>query len=275
MTNESTTPLGRPKGKLRNLWESVPGQAKNVGIVSAAVGTVTGGLYEAIKYAGLLYAIYSAPQVMLPKIPDGVSVAVTPFLNLSPELEQSTPLGIEMAIDNSLASVRNVQVLARSSVVQFQGPNVDVRETGRKLGVKYLLEGWVQAKGESTLVGADLVRIEDGVRVWAQTYDYQSAKADAPRDMATIIVKSVAKTLNLPMLSQPRVLAVDAQFNEVFSDAEDAVRQRVFPDAIEKSKTLTERYPHYAPAWELLAQAYRLQQTVCWPDMIFGTFPFS
>src|SRR5882762_7257702 len=106
MTNESTATVGQPRGRLRNLWEGVPDHAKNVGIVSAALGTVSGGIYEAIKYAGLLYAIYAVPQVMLPKIPDGVSVAVTPFLNLSPELEQATPLGIEMAIDNALASVR-------------------------------------------------------------------------------------------------------------------------------------------------------------------------
>src|SRR5580765_830258 len=178
MSNDSTAMGGQARGKLGAMWQSVPDHAKNIGIVSAALGTVTGGVYEAIKYAGLLCAIYAAPQVLLPKIPDGVSVAVTPFLNLSSELDQSTPLSIEMAIDNALSSVRNVQVLARSSVTQFQGATIDVRETGRKLGVKYLLEGWVQAKGESTLVGADLVRIEDGIRVWAQTYDYKSAKSD-------------------------------------------------------------------------------------------------
>jgi tetratricopeptide (TPR) repeat protein len=95
----------------------------------------------------------------------------------------------------------------------------------------------------------------------AQTYDYQSNKANVPRDMATVIVKAVAKTLNLPLVSQTKVLPIDAQFDQLFSEAEEAVRQRVFPAAIENSKKLTGRYPQYAPGWELLAQAYRLQQS--------------
>ncbi len=100
------------------------------------------------------------------------SVAVLPFVNMSsdPENEYFSD-GIAEEILNALAKVEGLQVTARTSSFFFKGKNLDVREIGRQLGVRHILEGSVRKAGNRVRITAQLVSSVDGYHFFSETYD--------------------------------------------------------------------------------------------------------
>lgn len=102
----------------------------------------------------------------------GKSIAVLPFVNMSadPDNEYFSD-GITEEILNALAKVAGLQVTARTSAFSFKGKNLDVREIGRQLGVKHILEGSVRKAGNRVRITAQLVSSVDGYHFFSETYD--------------------------------------------------------------------------------------------------------
>ena len=103
---------------------------------------------------------------------DAPSIAVLPFLDLSPTRDQQYFCeGVAEEILNALTRIGDLHVAARSSSFQFSPQAGDVRAIGRKLGVKTILEGSVRKAGRKLRVTAQLVKVIDGYHIWSKEFD--------------------------------------------------------------------------------------------------------
>ncbi len=121
----------------------------------------------------------SAASPVLP-LPDKPSIAVLPFTNMSGDPEQEYFAdGIAEDVITALARYPSLFVIARNSSFTYKGRAVDVKQVGRELGVRYVLEGGLRKAGNRIRVTAQLVEAKTGKHVWAEHYD---------RDLADIFV---------------------------------------------------------------------------------------
>jgi adenylate cyclase len=112
-----------------------------------------------------------APGNALP-LPDKPSIAVLPFPNMSGDPEQGYFAdGIAEDIITGLSRLRWLFVIARNSSFTYKGRDVDVRQVGRELGVRYVLEGSVRKGGNRIRITGQLVEAETGNHLWAERYD--------------------------------------------------------------------------------------------------------
>ena len=103
---------------------------------------------------------------------DVPSIAVLPFSNLSGDPEQEYFAdGMVEDITTGLSQIRWLFVIARNSSFVYKGKAIDVREVGRDLGVRYILEGGVQKAGQQLRITAKLVNASTGAQVWAERFD--------------------------------------------------------------------------------------------------------
>jgi len=112
-----------------------------------------------------------APHVTLP-LPDKPSIAVLPFLNISGDPEQEYFIdGMVEDITTGLSRIRWLFVIARNSSFAYKGRAVDIKQVGRELGVRYVLEGSVRKGGNRLRITGQLIEAETGSHVWADRYD--------------------------------------------------------------------------------------------------------
>ncbi len=105
-------------------------------------------------------------------LPDKPSIAVLAFQNMSGDTEQEFFAdGIAEDIITALSKAHWLFVIARNSSFSYKGKSVDVREVGRDLGVRYVLEGSVRKAGNRVRITAQLVDATSGHHVWAERYD--------------------------------------------------------------------------------------------------------
>jgi adenylate cyclase len=119
-------------------------------------------------------------------LPDKPSVAVLPFTNLSSDPEQEFfAAGIAEDVITALSRYPSLFVIARNSCFTYEGRAVDVRQVGRELGVRYVLEGSLRKSGSRIRVTAQLVEAETGKHVWAERYDRDLADIFGVQDEIT------------------------------------------------------------------------------------------
>ena len=107
-------------------------------------------------------------------LPDKPSIAVLPFDNLSGDPEQEYFAdGIVEDLITALSRARWMFVIARNSTFAYKGQSPDVRQVGRDLGVRYMVEGSVRKRSERVRISAQLIDATTGVHLWADRYDRQ------------------------------------------------------------------------------------------------------
>jgi adenylate cyclase len=105
-------------------------------------------------------------------LPDKPSIAVLPFQNMSGDPEQDYFAdGMVEDIITGLSRIKWLFVIARNSSFTYKGKTFDVRQVGRELGVRYVLEGGVRRSGARLRITAQLVEAETGVHLWADKFD--------------------------------------------------------------------------------------------------------
>ena len=105
-------------------------------------------------------------------LPDKPSIAVLPFQNMSGKLEQDYFTdGITEDMITALSKWRWFFVIARNSSFSYKGRHVDLKEVGRELGVRYVLEGSVRKAGSRVRVTAQLIDTATGTNIWSERYD--------------------------------------------------------------------------------------------------------
>ena len=124
-----------------------------------------------------------------PELPDRPSIAVLPFANMSGDAEQDYFAdGMVEDIITGLARIRWLFVIARNSSFTYKGRAVDVKQVGRELGVRYVLEGSVRKVGGRVRITGQLIDAEDGSHLWAERYDRELTDVFALQDEITISV---------------------------------------------------------------------------------------
>src|SRR5437667_309216 len=116
-------------------------------------------------------AVKSPTPPALP-LPDKPSIAVLPFANMSGDPEQEYFVdGMVEEIITALSRIRWLFVIARNSTYTYKGRTVDVKQVGRELGVRYVLEGSVRKAGARVRITAQLIKASTGTHLWADRFD--------------------------------------------------------------------------------------------------------
>jgi adenylate cyclase len=124
-------------------------------------------------------------------LPDKPSIAVLPFDNMSTDPEQAFFAdGISEDIITELSRFRSLFVIARNSSFAFKGQSIDVKEVGRKLGVRYVVEGSVRRSGNRVRVTAQLIDAVDDKHLWAERYDRELEDIFTVQDEVTHAIVS-------------------------------------------------------------------------------------
>jgi adenylate cyclase len=106
-----------------------------------------------------------------------LSIVVLPFANLSGDPEQEYFAdGITDDLTTDLSHLPDSFVIARGTAFTYKGKNLDAKEIGKELGVRYVLEGSVRRSGEKIAVNAQLISAETGAHVWADRFDGERSK---------------------------------------------------------------------------------------------------
>jgi adenylate cyclase len=114
----------------------------------------------------------SALSSSAPPLPDKPSIAVLPFINMSGDPEQEYFAdGMVEEIITALSRIRWLFVIARNSSFTYKGKPVDVKQIGRELGVRYVLEGSVRKGGNRVRITTQLIDTSTGAHIWADRFD--------------------------------------------------------------------------------------------------------
>jgi TolB-like protein len=133
--------------------------------------TVTGRGYRFIGLESVT-SIQETDTRQNPSLPDRPSIAVLPFANLSgtPEQEYFAD-GIVEDITTALSRMRWLFVIARNSSFTYKGRAVDLKQVGRELGVRYILEGSVRKAADRVRITGQLIDTATGAHLWADRFD--------------------------------------------------------------------------------------------------------
>ena len=187
-------------------------------------------------------------------LPDKPSIAVLPFQNMSGDVEQDYFCdGMVEDIITGLSRIRWLFVIARNSSFAYKGKTPDIRQVGRELGVRYVLEGSVRKAAGRVRITTQLIEAEAGRHIWAERYDRAIDDIFAVQDDITLSTVAAIE----PSLRQAEIERVKRKRPDSL-DAYDLVLRalpQVFtlmPDGALKSLPLLERAltlePDYAIA---------------------------
>ncbi len=197
------------------------------------------------------------------------TVAVLPFLDMSPEQDQGYFAdGISEEILNLLAWIPELRVIARTSSFSFKDRNVDIDTIADQLHVTHVLEGSVRRSGMQVRITAQLIDASDSTHVWSQTYDRELTAANLFH-IQSEIGRAVTSQLKMALTEeQEQRLAVVPTDNMEAYTAYLIGRQRL---ADRKVKELGEAATQFAKAIELdpnFAGAYSGLADAC--SLYFG-----
>jgi adenylate cyclase len=126
-----------------------------------------------------------------PRLPDKPSIAVLPFENMSGDPDQEYFAdGMVEEIITALSRFKWLFVIARNSSFTFKGRAVDVKEVGRRLGVRYVLEGSVRKASGKVRITGQLIDAATGAHIWADRFERDLTDVFALQDEVTVAVVS-------------------------------------------------------------------------------------
>ncbi len=145
----------------------------------------------------------SSPNEAALPLPDKPSIAVLPFHNIGDDPEQQYfAYGLAEDIITALSRFKSLFVVARNSSFAYKGLAVDIRQVGRELGVRYVLEGSVRKGGNRVRITAQLIDAISGAHVWAERYD---------RDLSDIFTVQDEITASVAALIEPALAEAERQ----------------------------------------------------------------
>jgi len=225
--------------------------------------TVPGRGYLLRRSHDLPAAESPVPAPSLP-VADEPSLAVLPFHNLSGDPEQEYFAdGMVEEIITALARIRWLFVGARNSSFTYKGQNVDVKQVGRELGVRYVLEGSVRKSGNRVRITCQLIDAGTGAHLWADHFD---GSLEDVFELQDKVASSVAGVIE-PTLQEAETarstgrLTPDLTAYDLYLRAHAMVwsSARQIPEVLALLEEAIERDPHYGPAlvWAAMC-CYRL-----------------
>jgi adenylate cyclase len=219
------------------------------------------------KPAGLARGARAGAEPPLP-LPDKPSIAILPFANLSGDPEQEYFVdGMVEEITTAIARLPWLFVIARNSSFAYKGKSPDLRQVGRELGVRYVLEGAVRKAGNRVRITGQLIDTATGAHIWADRFD---AALDDIFELQDQVASSVVGAIE-PKLRQSEIERAARKPTESL-DAYDLYLRALAEfhkftessvgQAIELAKRALAIDPSYAPAAAMLGEClyFRLFQ---------------
>jgi serine/threonine-protein kinase len=192
------------------------------------------------------------------------SLAVLPFENLNrdPEYEYLSD-GIAGSLINALATVPKLRVMAQSTVIRYKGRGIDLQAVGRQLNVRAVLTGRMMQSGGSLRIGAELVDVATGSRLWGEQYDRKPGDIFAIQDD---ISNEISEKLRLKLTRAEKKRLTkrqtdDAEAYRLYLKGRHRWNQWTedgFYKAIEYFQQAVKKDPSYALAYTGLADSYVL-----------------
>ncbi len=206
------------------------------------------------------------------------SVAVLAFANMSgdPNREYFSD-GITEDIITELSRFSELVVIARNSTFTYKGRAVDVRQIGRELGVRYVLEGSVRRDGDRIRISAQLIDAVSGAHRWAERYDRRiegvfAVQDEVARTIAGLLAAHVGKAEASRTLTKPPASwqAYDCYMR--VADTFSSFYASLKPEHLYETRRLLERSlsldPAYARAYGMLSCIY----VMAWNQPLDGDF---
>jgi TolB-like protein/Tfp pilus assembly protein PilF len=191
-----------------------------------------------------------------------VSIAVLPFLSLSSDPDNEIFAdGMCEEIISSLAQIKNLRVIARTSSFSFKGKHVDLRTIGEQLNVRTVLEGSVRKSGNHLKITVQLVNAMDGYHLWSETYDREMKDVFAiQEEIAQAIVQRLEVTLDSEQRPLFRAGTDNLEAFKLYMRGRSFFFQRgpQLLRSVEHFRQATALDPKYALAWSGLADAYNM-----------------
>ena len=190
-------------------------------------------------------------RVVKPPISEGgFSIAVLPFANLGND-HNDDYLGDGIAEDltTDLSHLDGAVVVAREFAFTYRGKAVDIREVGRQLGVRYVLEGSVRKLGDTLRINAQLILTDHGTHVWAERFDQPMRDLRDGQDMivqriGTAVNRRFEKKRPQSLTANPDaydlVLRAKATLQEPRSDVRNVIAAGYFEQALRLDPELVE-----------------------------------
>jgi adenylate cyclase len=145
------------------------------------------------------HEVAASPAAVPLPLPDKPSIAVLPFQNMSgdPEQEYFTD-GMVEDIITGLSRSKHLFVIARNSSFAYKGKSPDIRQVGRDLGVRYVLEGSVRKAGDRVRITGQLIDAASGGHIWADRFDGDLKDIFELQDqMTTSVIGGILPSLDL------------------------------------------------------------------------------
>jgi adenylate cyclase len=174
-----------------------------------------------------------------------LSIIVLPFANLGGDAEQDYFAdGLTEDLTSELSRLHGAFVIARNTAFTFKGKSIDVKQIGREMGVRYLLEGSVRKAGQRVRVAAQLIDAETGAHLWADRFDH---------DLSDLFSLQDAITVELARVLAVRLAEVESRRSERSSSA-DAFDLVMRARAFRNRGTSRENYARAAKLYEQALQ---------------------
>jgi adenylate cyclase len=208
--------------------------------------------------------LQDAPASAVLKLPDKPSIAVLPFQNMSGDPEQEYFAdGLVEDITTGLSRFKWLFVIARNSTFAYKGRPIDIKQVGRELGVRYVLEGSVRKAAGQVRITAQLIETEERTHIWVERYDRAISDIFALQDEITTSTVAAIE----PSLRQAEIERAKRKRPENL-DAYDLVLRAMsfsnsgMPDGASQAMPLLERAlaldPNYALAHGQMAYCHEI-----------------
>jgi TolB-like protein/class 3 adenylate cyclase len=200
-------------------------------------------------------------------LPDKPSIAVLPFQNMSGDPEQEYFAdGIVEDIITALSRFKSLFVIARNSSFTYKGRAVDIKQVGREVSVRYVLEGSVRRAGDNVRITGQLIDATTGVHLWAERFDGELKEIFDLQDQVTSsVVGAIAPRLEQAEIDRAKTKptsSTDAydHFLRGMASFNQATRKGI-EDSLKSFTKAIELDPTYAApySWAIMAYARRKQ----------------
>jgi len=230
-------------------------------LLASAIGALL-WWYASQLDSGAWVAASGQRETERPSAVDARSIAVLPFVDMSPRKDQAYfSDGLADELLSLLTRVPQLRVTSRTSSFSFKGRDVPIATIARELHVAHVLEGSVRMSGERVRITAELIDARSDVNVWSATYDRTLDDVFAVQDE---VAAAVAAALKVRLLgasapsstrTSPEAYTMYLQGKELVDSASPKDRANGIA-LLQRSLAVA---PDYAPAWTQLGRAYWTQ----------------
>jgi adenylate cyclase len=250
------------RGKVEFAFEDMGSQSlKNIAEPMRAWSLRLGG--NAPSMAPAKAAAESASPLALPDKP---SIAVLPFQNMSGDAEQEYFAdGMVEDIITALSRFKSLFVIARNSSFTYKGKAVDIKQVGRELGVRYVLEGSVRKAGNRVRITGQLIEAATGRHLWADRFDGALEDVFGLQDQVTTsVVGLIAPTLVQAEIERAKQKPTDRLDSYDFYLRGIALANTMgsLAEARDLFTKAFERDPDYGAAYAMAAWTLMMQQSL-------------